>query len=126
MPSIRGARNGFYYGSRLRFAHAFVMSTLFGRGTLKERFKWSFQMAFNHGKLLSLFVFTYKTVQSILNRILPSLVVFNSFIAGVLSSRVISSHLLNILTSIEQRVTAFCLQIIIARVKSCMNPITKN
>ena len=58
---LRGARNGFYYGSRLRFAHAFVMGVLFGKGTLKERFNWALKMAANHGTLLALFAFTYKT-----------------------------------------------------------------
>ena len=58
--AVKGARNGFYYGSRLRFAHAFVMSVLFGRGTAAQRFKWAFKMAYSHGKLLTLFVFTYK------------------------------------------------------------------
>jgi hypothetical protein len=61
MSSFKGARNGFYYGSRLRFAHAFVMSILFGKGPLEDRFKWAVNMAYNHGKLLSIYVFSYKT-----------------------------------------------------------------
>ena len=59
---LRGARNGFYYGSRLRFAHAFVMGFLFGKGTLSSRFIWALKMAIRHGKILALFAFTYKTV----------------------------------------------------------------
>ena len=61
MSSFKGARNGFYYGSRLRFAHAFVMSILFGKGKIEDRFKWAIKMAFSHGKLLAMFAFTYKT-----------------------------------------------------------------
>ena len=37
LACIRGSRNGFYYASRLRFAHAFVMSFLFGSGDVKDR-----------------------------------------------------------------------------------------
>ena len=43
---LRGARNGFFYGSKLRFAHAFVMSFLFGKGDLRSRLIWAFKMAY--------------------------------------------------------------------------------
>ena len=46
---LRGARNGFFYGARLRFAHAFVMSFLFGKGTYKERIILAVKMALKHG-----------------------------------------------------------------------------
>jgi hypothetical protein len=69
MSSIKGARNGFYYGSRLRFAHAFVMSILFGKGKLEDRLNWAIKMAFSHGKLLAIFAFTYKTAQCILTKL---------------------------------------------------------
>ena len=46
---IRGVRNGFLYGFRLRFAHSFVMQVLFGRGSYSKRFKLSLQMAKSHG-----------------------------------------------------------------------------
>ena len=59
---LRGARNGFFYGFRLRFAHAFVMSFIFGKGTLKSRLQWALKMALAHGKILALFALTYKTV----------------------------------------------------------------
>ena len=63
---LKGARNGFYYASRLRFAHAFVMSFLFGKGSLKSRLLWAFKMAIRHGKILALFAFSYKLTQCIL------------------------------------------------------------
>mmetsp|Transcript_33427 Transcript_33427/g.51312 ORF Transcript_33427/g.51312 Transcript_33427/m.51312 type:complete len:114 (-) Transcript_33427:399-740(-) len=59
---VRGVRNGFFYGSRLRFAHSFVMQVLFGRGSYKKRFTMSLGMAYRHGKILAIFVFFYKTV----------------------------------------------------------------
>ena len=83
---LRGARNGFVYGSRLRFAHAFVMSVLFGKGTLQSRFKWAIKMAFNHGKLLALFAFTYKSVQCLLANLRNKSDAYHSLIAGVVGS----------------------------------------
>ena len=89
MSSIKGARNGFYYGSRLRLAHALVMSLVFGSGPLMDRGKWAFKMAFNHGKLLSIFVFSYKTAQCILTKFWGKQVPFLSFIAGIIGSQMI-------------------------------------
>ena len=59
---LKGSRNGFCYGSRLRFAHAFVMGVLFGKGTYLSRFIWALKMAFRHGKILALFAITYKSI----------------------------------------------------------------
>jgi peroxisomal membrane protein 4 len=89
LSSIKGARNGFYYGSRLRFAHAFVMSILFGKGPLKDRFKWAVDMALSHGKLLAIFAFTYKTTQCILSRLLNTNSAVVSFFAGMVGSQFI-------------------------------------
>ena len=89
LSSIKGARNGFYYGSRLRFAHAFVMSVLFGKGTIQDRFKWAVKMAFNHGSLLAIYAFTYKTVQCILARLFNRPNALWSFFAGVVGSQFI-------------------------------------
>jgi hypothetical protein len=35
---LKGARNGFVYGAKVRFPHALVMSILFGRGELVKPF----------------------------------------------------------------------------------------
>ena len=86
---IRGARNGFYYGSRLRFAHAFVMGVLFGKGTMSSRFIWALKMALRHGKILALFAFTYKTVQCILANLRGKADAIHSFIGGVIGSWVL-------------------------------------
>lgn len=34
MSSIKGLRNGIYYGGKIRFMHALVMTILFRKGTL--------------------------------------------------------------------------------------------
>ena len=86
MSSLKGARNGFFYGSRLRFAHAFVMSILFGKKSFKENFDWAVKMAISHGQLLATYVFCYKTAQCILQRLLQRQVPWISFLAGSLGS----------------------------------------
>ena len=83
---MRGARNGFYYGSRLRFAHAFVMGFLFGHGSLQKRFTWAVKMALRHGKILALFAFTYKSVQCILANLRGKASPIHSFIAGIIGA----------------------------------------
>ena len=65
------------------------MSILFGKGTLKERLTWAINMAFSHGKLLTLFVFTYKTCQCIINRLIQKNHPFVSFISGFIGAKVI-------------------------------------
>ena len=89
ISSLKGARNGFYYGSRLRFAHSFVMGVLFGKGTLEDRLQWALKMAYSHGKLLATFVFAYKASQCILTHILRRSSPIISFFAGLIGSRLI-------------------------------------
>ena len=74
------------YGSQLRFAHAFVMSILFGKGPITDRFRWSVRMALSHGKILALFAFTYKLVQCILANLRHKACASHSFVAGVAGS----------------------------------------
>lgn len=39
---LKGARNGFVYGVKVRFPHALVMSILFGRGEWVQILVWSY------------------------------------------------------------------------------------
>ncbi|KAJ6627260.1 Tim17/Tim22/Tim23/Pmp24 family-domain-containing protein [Mycena sp. CBHHK59/15] len=56
---LKGARNGFVYGVKVRFPHALVMSILFGRGDWQTRarviFRATKQHAFNLAKFVSLY-----------------------------------------------------------------------
>ncbi|KAK0473230.1 Tim17/Tim22/Tim23/Pmp24 family-domain-containing protein [Armillaria novae-zelandiae] len=49
---LKGARNGFVYGVKVRFPHALVMSILFGRGDIYRATK---QHAFNLAKFVSIY-----------------------------------------------------------------------
>ncbi|KAK2462063.1 hypothetical protein APHAL10511_006526 [Amanita phalloides] len=56
---LKGARNGFVYGVKVRFPHALVMSILFGRGDWRQRalviYKTTRQHAFNLAKFVTLY-----------------------------------------------------------------------
>jgi len=58
---LKGARNGFVYGVKVRFPHALVMSILFGRGDWKSRLTFIFQATKQHALNLAKFVTLYKT-----------------------------------------------------------------
>jgi hypothetical protein len=76
----------------LRFAHAFVISILFGKGTIFERFKWALRMALNHGTLLAIFAFTYKTICCFFRNIFKMQSAFFSLIGGFIGAKVITSN----------------------------------
>ncbi|KAL8693125.1 MAG: hypothetical protein Q9218_001977 [Villophora microphyllina] len=63
---VKGARNGFTYGAKIRFPHALVMVFLFRSGTLREKFKIIFKATFQHARNLATFATIYKTVMLLL------------------------------------------------------------
>ena len=82
ISAIRGCRNGIYYGSKIRFLHAFVMTFLFKNGTLKEKIKEILKLTFEHAKGLALFVFFYKITVCLFNRIRGQQSKIHSLISG--------------------------------------------
>ena len=87
--SLKGARQGFYYAFRLRFAHSFVMSFLFGKGTLKERFMLSLRMALDHGKILAIFASFYKMTVCIFANLRNKRCPLNSLAAGYIGAQLL-------------------------------------
>jgi peroxisomal membrane protein 4 len=59
---LKGARNGFVYGVKVRFPHALLMSILFGRGDIQTRAKTIFSATKQHALNLAKFVSLYKTL----------------------------------------------------------------
>ena len=45
ISAIRGARQGLYYGGKVRFAHSLVMQLLFGSGSIANKLKTSIQLS---------------------------------------------------------------------------------
>ncbi|KAG6866816.1 hypothetical protein C0991_008752 [Blastosporella zonata] len=58
---LKGARNGFVYGVKVRFPHAVVMSILFGRGDWQSRLWHIYRATKQHALNLAKFVTLYKT-----------------------------------------------------------------
>ncbi|KAJ7462716.1 Tim17/Tim22/Tim23/Pmp24 family-domain-containing protein [Mycena galericulata] len=58
---LKGARNGFVYGVKVRFPHALVMSILFGRGDWQSRVRLIYRATKQHALNLAKFVSLYKT-----------------------------------------------------------------
>ncbi|CAE6437455.1 unnamed protein product [Rhizoctonia solani] len=65
---LKGARNGFVYGVKIRFPHALLMAILFGRGDWSQRAKMIFKATKQHATNLAKFVTIYKTLLLIQRR----------------------------------------------------------
>ncbi|KAI9572747.1 Tim17/Tim22/Tim23/Pmp24 family-domain-containing protein [Boletus coccyginus] len=59
---VKGARNGFVYGVKVRFPHALIMAILFGRGDWKTRSRVIYQATKQHALNLAKFVSLYKVL----------------------------------------------------------------
>ncbi|KIM57028.1 hypothetical protein SCLCIDRAFT_1219868 [Scleroderma citrinum Foug A] len=59
---LKGARNGFVYGVKVRLPHALIMAILFGRGDWKTRCQAIFRATKEHACNLAKFVSLYKTL----------------------------------------------------------------
>ncbi|KAL8712455.1 MAG: hypothetical protein Q9220_003303 [cf. Caloplaca sp. 1 TL-2023] len=66
---VKGARNGFTYGAKIRFPHALVMVFLFRSGTLREKLKIIFKATFQHARNLATFATIYKTILLLLRTV---------------------------------------------------------
>lgn len=58
---LKGARNGFVYGVKIRFPHAVVMAILFGRGDWASRVRAILRATRTHAVNLASFVALYKS-----------------------------------------------------------------
>lgn len=65
---LKGARNGFVYGVKIRFPHALLMSILFGRGDWKSRLRHIIKATRTHATSLATFVTIYKLILLIQRR----------------------------------------------------------
>ena len=89
MSSLRGLRNGLYYGGRIRVMHALVMTILFKKGTLKEKITNICELTFEHAKNLGLYVFLYKSLVCVLNRLRKTPSKYHSLFSGMIFGFVI-------------------------------------
>lgn len=84
ISSLRGLRNGIYYGGRIRLMHSLVMAILFRTGNPKKIFIEIITNTYHHAKSLGLYVFFYKSLVCILNKIRKKRSKTHSLISGFL------------------------------------------
>lgn len=86
ISSLKGLRNGMYYGGKIRFVHSLVMTILFRSGPLKEKIISIFKLTWEHARNLGSFVFMYKSLVCILRNLFQSRSLIFNFIAGFFCS----------------------------------------
>ena len=88
---LRGARNGFYYGGKVRIMHSLVIQILFGKGTLLKKLKTIIKNTISHGTKLAKFVFIFKSILLLLKIITKKSQNWHHFIGGCIGGYIISS-----------------------------------
>ncbi|KAJ9058123.1 hypothetical protein DSO57_1015545 [Entomophthora muscae] len=66
---LKGFRNGFVCGAKIRFPHALVMTLLFSNKSAKENAKLVFHTTKTHALNLAFFVTIYKIAMLVLSRL---------------------------------------------------------
>ncbi len=78
----RGARNGFYYGFKVRCMHSLVMAFLSPKGNFAAQIKHMMRMSGIHASKLALFITIYKSSVFLLNILQRKKKKIHTFIAG--------------------------------------------
>jgi len=87
---LKGARNGFVYGVKIRFPHALIMAILFGRGDWNTRTRTILQATRAHATNLMKYVALYKAlllIQKKANGGKPRS--FDTFFAGLVGGYIV-------------------------------------
>ncbi|PVV01876.1 hypothetical protein BB560_003692, partial [Smittium megazygosporum] len=101
---LKGVRNGFIYGARIRFPHALVMTFLFRSGSLSSKFRAIYKATREHALKLAAFVAIYKTLLLLQRRLFkPKDEALSIFIAGFIGGGIVFRKE----NSINQQVLAF-------------------
>lgn len=82
LATIKGLRQGIVYGAKVRFAHSLVQAFLFRREPWPQRIRFILRMTFLHAKHLGLFVFSYKTLRTIVASIFGISKPYRAFICA--------------------------------------------
>ena len=89
VSTLRGLRNGIYYGAKVRFMHSLVMTLLFRHGSLKSKVRSILTMTYQHAKNLGCFAFLYKATVYILKKMEGQPKKYHSFIAGCVAGYIV-------------------------------------
>lgn len=89
--SLRGLRNGLYYGAKIRFLHSLIMTFLFKNDTFKNKIKNILSLTWEHSKNLGLFVFIYKSLCCLFRKLFKTNSGLVPFISGIIGSYIMWS-----------------------------------
>ncbi|ODV90973.1 hypothetical protein CANCADRAFT_31773 [Tortispora caseinolytica NRRL Y-17796] len=82
---LKGARNGFVYGFKVRVTHSIVMALLFKKGSYKSRFRGVTKASLDHSTRLAKYVAMYKIASIALRKLQGKHSLSHTFVAGVLA-----------------------------------------
>lgn len=86
---LRGARNGFYYGARVRAPHALVMTFLFRQGSFKDKISDVVHMTLEHARNLATYVACFKAILCVLRQLTRSNDRWVHFVSGVVGGVIV-------------------------------------
>jgi len=117
---LKGARNGFVYGVKIRFPHALVMAILFGRGDWKSRLQQIFYATKVHAMNLMKFVALYKTFMLIQRKANDGKKrKFDTFFAGLIGGYVVFGDR----TSINEQIVLYvCSRVVASFIPRASSP----
>ncbi|KAJ1372139.1 hypothetical protein KIN20_034216 [Parelaphostrongylus tenuis] len=82
LSAVKGFRNGFTYGMKIRAPHALVTVFLFGEGTVPEKIRTIIRLTLIHATNLAKFAFSYKLFHGFLRRAEGKTYQWHSFISA--------------------------------------------
>jgi peroxisomal membrane protein 4 len=86
---VRGMRNGFVYGFKIRLPHAFVMTMLFRDGPLYDKIEAILRATWQHSRNLGCYVAVFKLVRALLRHFRGTEDHWNTTLAGAVGGAVL-------------------------------------
>lgn len=96
VSSLRGLRNGIFYGGKVRFTHALVMTLLFRGGSFQDKIHSVVKLTYEHAKNLGLYVFLYKSIVYLLTKLRGKSSKYHAFVGGVIAGYIIFGKKTNV------------------------------
>lgn len=85
---LRGFRHGAWYGAKIRFPHALVMTFLFRSGSLSDKLRDIVNATYQHSRNLALYVSLYKLVTCVMRHLRGVETPLNSLVGGAVGGAI--------------------------------------
>jgi peroxisomal membrane protein 4 len=86
---IRGFRHGLWYGAKIRFPHALVMTFLFRSGSFQDKMRDIFKATWQHSRNLAMYVALYKAVCCLMRNARGVESPLNSLVGGAIGGAIV-------------------------------------